>query len=130
MKNFLVHVTLSLLILLPTHGYVQSNGNHDSGHAKLIALDQEVSQLREEVYQLKTEIQQLRRLLAMQPSSATNLKSSGESVGAMQEGATNNGYWCTKSSNKRHNSSCRYYKTSNGRPCGPNDGIPCKLCGG
>jgi hypothetical protein len=40
------------------------------------------------------------------------------------------GYWLTTSSSKRHNSKCRYYKTSKGRPCGPNDGTACKVCGG
>jgi hypothetical protein len=39
-------------------------------------------------------------------------------------------YWLTISSNKRHNSSCRYFEKSRGRYCGPNEGIPCKLCGG
>jgi hypothetical protein len=36
----------------------------------------------------------------------------------------------TTSSGKRHNSSCRYYGTTKGRPCGKDEGIPCKVCGG
>ena len=40
------------------------------------------------------------------------------------------GYWMTSSSHKRHNKTFRYYKNSIGHFCGPNDGIPCKLCGG
>jgi hypothetical protein len=39
-------------------------------------------------------------------------------------------HWLTTSSHKRHNSSCKYYKSSKGRPCGPNEGTPCKMCGG
>ncbi|NQT14254.1 MAG: thermonuclease family protein [Planctomycetes bacterium] len=39
-------------------------------------------------------------------------------------------YWLTTSSGVRHNSSCRYYKKSNGSPCGPDAGTPCKVCGG
>jgi hypothetical protein len=39
-------------------------------------------------------------------------------------------FWLTTSSNKRHNSSCRYFEKSRGRFCGPTEGIPCKLCGG
>ena len=39
-------------------------------------------------------------------------------------------HWLTTSSKKRHNSSCRYYRKTNGRPCGPNEGVACKLCGG
>lgn len=39
------------------------------------------------------------------------------------------GYWLS-STGKRHNKSCRYYGTGRGRPCAPNEGVPCKLCGG
>lgn len=39
-------------------------------------------------------------------------------------------HWLTTSSHKRHNSSCRYYKTGKGRPCGPTEGTACKVCGG
>ena len=40
-------------------------------------------------------------------------------------------YWLNTSSGVRHNSTCRYFKnTKQGRPCGPNEGKPCKLCGG
>jgi hypothetical protein len=38
-------------------------------------------------------------------------------------------YWLS-STGKRHNKSCRYYGTGRGRACAPNDGVPCKLCGG
>ena len=37
------------------------------------------------------------------------------------------GYSISKAG-KRHNSGCRYYNSS--YPCGPNDGTPCKICGG
>jgi hypothetical protein len=39
-------------------------------------------------------------------------------------------HWLTTSSNKRHNSSCRWYRTSRGQPCRADEGIPCKICGG
>ena len=38
-------------------------------------------------------------------------------------------YWIT-STNRRHNSSCRYYKNSRGEMGGKKDGIACKVCGG
>jgi len=38
------------------------------------------------------------------------------------------GFWLSTSSNKRHTSSCRYFKNSNGRFCEANEGIPCKIC--
>jgi hypothetical protein len=39
-------------------------------------------------------------------------------------------YWITKSSNKRHNSSCRWYKKSKGYCTDEKIGIACKICGG
>jgi len=37
---------------------------------------------------------------------------------------------CLSATGKRHNSSCRYYGSSKCRPCGPKDGVACKVCGG
>ena len=42
--------------------------------------------------------------------------------------ATTN-YWLSKTG-KRHNSSCKWYKTCAGKECGANDGVACKMCGG
>ncbi|MEZ5941402.1 MAG: thermonuclease family protein [Planctomycetaceae bacterium] len=40
-------------------------------------------------------------------------------------------YWLNTSSGVRHNARCQYFKnTKNGRPCGPNDGKACGICGG
>jgi outer membrane murein-binding lipoprotein Lpp len=39
-------------------------------------------------------------------------------------------YWLSTWSGLRHNSGCRYYRNSAGKPCGPNEGKACKLCGG
>jgi len=38
-------------------------------------------------------------------------------------------FWLTESG-KRHNSTCRFYKKSKGKPCGSNEGTPCGTCGG
>ena len=40
------------------------------------------------------------------------------------------GWWLSNSSHIRHNRKCRNYQKVKGRPCGPNDGRPCKSCGG
>jgi hypothetical protein len=40
------------------------------------------------------------------------------------------GYWITDKSGIRHNSKCRYYKTSKGHFCGKDEGKACKICGG
>ncbi len=53
-----------------------------------------------------------------------------EAKGQAKEQQTEKKYWLTAKSGKRHNESCRYYKSSKGHPCGPDDGTPCKICGG
>lgn len=41
------------------------------------------------------------------------------------------GYWLNTKSNTRHNSSCELFKnTGAGRECGPDEGKPCRKCGG
>ena len=44
--------------------------------------------------------------------------------------ARTDSHWLTTSSGVRHNSRCRYYQNSKGRPCGPQEGRACKTCGG
>lgn len=40
------------------------------------------------------------------------------------------GYWLSQKSKIRHNARCRNYRKVKGRPCGPKDGKPCRMCGG
>jgi endonuclease YncB( thermonuclease family) len=40
-------------------------------------------------------------------------------------------WWLTEGTNTRHNPTCRrYYMKTKGRFCGPDEGQPCRLCGG
>lgn len=39
-------------------------------------------------------------------------------------------YWLSTNSNKRHNSTCRWYKNSRGKACPSTQGTACKICGG
>ena len=93
-----------------------------------------IVQLKAENEALKQEIQNLRKLLATGSTTiseaTTEPKTATRTVSSSSETANSTGFWLTSSSRKRHNSSCRYYKSSNGSECGPNDGIPCKICGG
>jgi len=93
-----------------------------------------IQQLKAENEILKQQLQELRKLLgnSLGQSSGVTSPQGGATAtttvpSAQKESA---GFWITSSSHKRHNSSCRYYQRSNGSPCGPNDGIPCKICGG
>ena len=108
------------------------------------SIESEIKVLRQEVARLREENQKLRRLLASHAETSTgnatgqsgipSQRADGPATINPPAAASNNqqetGYWMTTSSHKRHNSKCRYYKTSNGRSCGPDEGIPCKICGG
>jgi hypothetical protein len=97
------------------------------------------AQLKAENDSLKQEIQNLRKLLATGSTSpiVTNTepkisptKETASPETASPETAISTGFWLTTSSKRRHNNSCKYYKSSKGSECGPNDGSPCKSCGG
>jgi Tfp pilus assembly protein PilV len=94
------------------------------------------AKLNQQIEQLRRENQLLRSLLTQaqapaanpaQPTSATAQATSTVAPAGQQQELT---HWLTSSSNKRHNSSCRWFKTSKGRPCRADEGIPCKICGG
>jgi hypothetical protein len=111
-------------------GEVQKVSDDDS------SLREENARLKEENAQLKKENQQLRRLLGekTEPGSASSTQANG-TVPAQTNVASSDEevpltHWLTISSGKRHNSRCRYFKTTEGRLCGPDEGTPCKLCGG
>lgn len=98
--------------------------------------DTEVAKLKQQIEQLRQENQQLRRALAEAPAAsaaasspvvATQQGAPSVPAASQDQGLT---HWLTTSSNKRHNSSCRWYRNSKGRPCRADEGIPCKICGG
>lgn len=132
MRFAFFNLFIIVVFVLFANSFSQTNTEANSNSPDIAQLRSEVALLRSEVSQLKSEVQQLRRLLATTPQSnmgnSTPKYNETKSDTIINDAVT--GYWLTKSSNKRHNASCRYYKTSNGHPCGPNDGIPCKLCGG
>lgn len=106
-----------------------SSTDEESG--RIDQLQRTLERLQQENEHLRSENRQLRRLLAELKSepAAENVEIPEASVEASRE-AVGLTHWLTTSSGKRHNNRCRYYKTSAGRPCGPNEGTPCKICGG
>jgi len=91
-------------------------------------LKSDITKLNAEMDVLKSEVRQLRLLIEV-PSCTSSCSTAPADTTSLSTKNRETGYWCTKS-NKRHNSSCKYYKKSGGRSCGPNDGVACKLCGG
>ena len=97
----------------------------------------QIEKLQAENAKLKEEIQSLRKLLGSSPTPSSPIVNTASTAPTADKLAIQpsgdiktTGFWLTSSSKKRHNSSCRYYKTSNGSECGQNDGTPCKSCGG
>jgi len=96
----------------------------------------ENTRLKEENAKLRKENQQLRRLLAEKAGTNRIALPTANPAGGVQTNGVNSGtdspltYWFSTGSGQRHNSRCRYYKVTEGRPCGPDEGKACKLCGG
>ena len=90
--------------------------------------------LRAENEALRRENQMLRRELVARKggkaaaSDGVPVKGGVVEVPVPQDPDT--GYWISSKSHIRHNAKCRNYRKVRGHACGPNDGKPCKNCGG
>lgn len=95
--------------------------------------DESYVALKAENEALRRENQMLRRELISKngvlPDSVMPEKGGapGEKVEVIGE---ETGYWLSLKTKVRHNRRCRNYRQVKGRPCGPNEGRPCKTCGG
>ena len=89
--------------------------------------------LRAENEALRRENQMLRRELISKngalPDSLMPEKGVARDEG-LEPADKETGYWLSSKTKVRHNKRCRNYRRVKGRPCGPNDGRPCKACGG
>ena len=92
-----------------------------------------IAALKAENEALRRDNQMLRRELISKngvlPDSVMPEKggTSGEVIEFVGE---ETGYWLSSKTKVRHNKRCRNYRKVKGRPCGPNEGRPCKMCGG
>lgn len=128
-KPIIVFLTAFSICFLQFTACIQAQSS-SSEHSQVV-----IQQLKAENEALKKELQLLRQLMASSLSGASNSPATGENrtgtaASPLSTQGESTGYWMTLSSRKRHNSSCRYFQNSNGKHCGPEDGIPCKLCGG
>jgi hypothetical protein len=93
------------------------------------ALLRRVAELEAKVSQLQQENESLRRQVVT--ATPTSRPSSGAQSLTPQGSTTQPAAGAShtiSSTGKRHNSGCRYF--GSGKPCGPTDGIACKVCGG
>ena len=107
---------------------MQSNNNTKSTET-VVQLKQELSEVRKENEALRAENQKLRTEL-VKKSKSQNVESNDMTLQGASSAAIEGGYWISTSSKKRHNSKCRYFKTSKGRIGTKEEGVPCKICGG
>ena len=89
--------------------------------------------LKAENEALRRENQMLRRELISKngamPDSVMPEKGVARDEG-LEPADKETGYWLSSKTKVRHNKRCRNYRRVKGHPCGPNDGRPCKSCGG
>ena len=120
-------ISINFVILcLFLNAFPQTDTGLNENQAEIVLLKKEVRQLRIELDSVKAEVERLRAVI----STSGAKKPSFENKSANTESTSGDtSYWITKGG-KRHNSTCKYYKKTKGRPCGPSEGVPCKLCGG
>ena len=141
MKNF--NILLFTIILLTT------NFTSSAETESITEIRQQLEKLKSENNALKQENQVLRKLVferqnAPQPPPVSSPTPSSVStppptapytpsparVVPSKPSSAAVEYWITTSSGKRHNSGCRYFQTSRGRPGEATEGTACKICGG
>ena len=91
--------------------------------AKIAELEATVASLRRDNAALR---QQLSQAPSTQPAPGANSPAVTRPSAPTSEKSGLS--YSLSSTGKRHNSNCRYF--GSGKPCGPNDGIACKICGG
>jgi hypothetical protein len=95
--------------------------------ARIVELEATVESLRKDNAALRQQLQAATAAPLAPPASAPTMPVRAISSTASTTAQSGLSYTIS-STGKRHNSRCRYY--GSGRPAGPNEGIPCKICGG
>jgi len=110
-----------------------SEGGTSAGGVEVVVGSETYVALRAENEALRRENQLLRRELISKNGRLPDavLPEKGKDSGSVVEAeGEDTGYWLATNSKVRHNKRCRNYRKVKGRPCGPNEGRPCKMCGG
>lgn len=144
MKKLLISIITIHLALIVHITYAEDNDN-----TSIVEIRQQLEKLKSENAALKQENQVLRKLVFEKQSFAPAQSVSTPSTSSVStptsptppstpsparvvpsKPSSAAEYWITTSSGKRHNSGCRYFQNSRGRPGSANEGTACKICGG
>jgi hypothetical protein len=113
----------------PSPAAAETSSDAATLRQKIADLEQTVGTLRGDNAALRQQL----RTPAIKPSATpTTSAPTSQPPGTSNSSAAQDNsqaFWLS-STGKRHNKKCRYYGTGRGQPCGPNDGVPCKICGG
>ncbi len=138
-----VQVILAAIAAFPLAA-AEPKARQDSGsevpHADTVAekietLEKENELLRKENQALRRQVVALRSRLGTSEAekAGADAKNNDKNLDAeakdVKPDKENDEHWLS-GSGKRHNSSCRYFKTGNGHLCTEKEGAPCKVCGG
>ena len=114
---------------------VTEKTSDDPAAVKIAELEKENELLRKENQALRRQVVALRTRLGTSEAekAGAEAKRKGRDLDAeaadVKPDKENDEHWLS-GSGRRHNSSCRYFKTGNGRLCTEKEGSPCKVCGG
>lgn len=98
--------------------------------ATTIQYEARINALEARIQTLEAENAQLRKQATAERTvapSRTAVQPASLAPTSPKPPAASQGY-SLSSTGKRHSAGCRYF--GSGRPCGPNDGVACKICGG
>ena len=95
----------------------QSPAPSSAGSPNLQELQKQLQQLKQENQRLRGLLTQGNTTTATAPVKLATAHSAQTAAAAGSSDQQSLTHWVTTSSNKRHNSSCRYYRNSDGRPC-------------
>jgi cell shape-determining protein MreC len=97
--------------------------------ARISELEATVESLRKDNAALRQQLQGTTTTQSVSPAPAISREVTPRANSFTSGASAPTGLsYAISSTGKRHNSRCRYY--GSGRPCGPTDGIACKVCGG
>lgn len=101
-----------------------------------IAPSQKIAELEKTIVVLRSDNAALRAQLAALTTKQSQAiprprptDGASPSVTAASQSDPADAHWIS-GTGKRHNKNCRYFGTGRGHPCGPYDGVACKICGG